>query len=97
MFEEGDHSRESRMLKIRTPEEDVTSLSISLKENLIYPYYTHFYHEDPKKSNLIVVFSEKRFLLSKDNYQRAVDYGLKHDVSLEELNIKPLDISQEDW
>lgn len=96
-FASGDPKRESRILKIRIPEKDVQKLSDSLKENLIYPYYTHFYHEDSKKNNLIVVFSNKKFLTSKDNYKTALDYGLANDVSSEEIAINPRDISQEDW
>ena len=96
-FAEGDSSRESRMLKIRVPGENVIKLADSLKDNIIYPYYTHFYHEDPRQNKLIVVFSGKKFLTNKDNFQRAVEYGLKHNVSKEELNINPRDISEEDW
>lgn len=96
-FAEGDPSRESRMFKVRVSEEDVIKLADSLKDNIIYPYYTHFYHEDPRQNKLIVIFSGKKFLTNKDNFQRAVEYGLKHDVSKEELNINPRDISEEDW
>lgn len=96
-FAESDSSRESRMLKIRVPEENVIKLADSLMDNIIYPYYTHFYHEDPKQNKLIVVFSGKKFLTNKDNFQTAVKYGLKHDVAKEELDINPRDISEEDW
>ena len=90
-------NRESRMLKVEVPEDEATNLAESLKENVFYPYYTHLYHEDPKNSNLIVVFSGKRFLIPKDNIKRAVDYGLAHDVLEQELDIKPKDISEETW
>lgn len=96
-FAEGNKSRESRMLKIQVPEEEVQSLADSLKDNIIYPYYTHFYHEDPNKDRLIVVFSGKKFLVGKNNFKRAVDYGLANDVFAEELDINPRDISQETW
>lgn len=96
-FSEDDPSLESKMYKIRVAEDDVQKLAESLKENIIYPYYTHFYHEDPKQNKLIVVFSGKKFLVGKDNFQRAVDYGLAHDISKEELDISPREISQEEW
>lgn len=92
-----DSNRESRMLKIEVPESEATHLAESLKDNIIYPYYSHLYHEDPKKSQLIVVFSEKKFLLSKDDISRAVEYGLSHDVSKDEMDIKPIDVAQENW
>ena len=96
-FGSGDPKRESRMLKVRIPEEEVQTLSQSLTKNIIYPYYTHFYHEDPKQNILIVVFSGQKFTLIKDNFKTAVDYGLTHGVSQEELDISPCDISEEDW
>ena len=96
MFGE-DTPRESRMLKIEVPEDEVTDLADSLKENIIYPYYTHLYHEDPKNPNLIVVFSGEKFLIPKDDMKKAVDYGLAHDVLEQELDIKPKDISEETW
>src|SRR3990167_7407526 len=83
-FAAGDPKRESRMLKVRVPEEEVHSLTQSLTKNIIYPYYTHFYNEDPKQNILIVVFSGKKFTLTKENLKAAVDYGLKHGVSQEE-------------
>ena len=96
-FAAGDAKRESRMLKVRVPETEVHSLAESLTKNIIYPYYTHLYHEDPKQNILIVVFSGKKFVLKKHNFKTAVDYGLKHGVSKEELDISPRDISQEKW
>jgi len=96
-FAEGDPSRESRMLKIQVPEEDIDELVKNLEENIIYPYYTHFYHEDPKINKLIVVFEGKRINTRKNDFKRAIDYGITHDVTREEMNIAPRDISQEAW
>jgi|SRR3989344_9617518 len=96
-FAASDPKRESRMLKVRVPETEVHSLAESLTKNIIYPYYTHFYHEDPKQNILIVVFFEKKFTLTKDDFKAAVEYGLKHGVSQKELDISPRDISEEDW
>jgi len=92
-----DTTRESRMLKIEVPEKEATDFADSLKKNIIYPYYTHLYHENPKNPNLIVVFSGERFLVPKDSIKRVVDYGLAHDVLEQELDIKPKDISEETW
>ena len=96
-FAPGDSSRQSRMLKIQVPEKNIDKLVEILKTNIIYPFYTHFYHEDPKVNKLIVVFEGKRINCRKDNFQRAVDYGLIHDVSRSEMDIKPRDVSQEIW
>ena len=96
-FAAGDVKRESRMLKVRVPETELHSLAEWLTKNIIYPYYTHFYHEDPKQNILIVVLSGKKFVIQKENFKVAVDYGLSHGGSQEELDIYPRDISQEKW
>ncbi|MEX0616251.1 MAG: hypothetical protein WD231_00390 [Candidatus Woykebacteria bacterium] len=95
-FAEGT-DRESRMLKVEVPEDEAPSLADLLEEKIIYPYYTHLYHEDPNKSQLIVVFSEKKFLLGKDDFSKAVEYGLANSVTEEEMQINPLDVSEETW
>ena len=95
-FAEGT-SRESKMLKVEVPEDKVHDLVDTIEETLIYPYYTHLYHEDPNKTQLIVVFSRKKFLSSKDSFKKALEYGLAHDVSKKELDIKPRDVSEETW
>lgn len=92
-----DTNRESRMLKVEVPEGDVTQLSDWLKENIEYPYYTHLYNEDPNKTQLIIIFSGQKLLLSKVDTKRAVEYGLSHDVSKSELGIKPREVAQETW
>lgn len=97
-FAEGDLSgRESRMLKIRIPEKDINKLINLLRKNIKHPFYTHFYHEDPKINKLIVVFEGKIINTGKNNFQRAIDYGITHGVTREEMNISPRDVLQEDW
>lgn len=96
-FAANDPKRASRMLKVRVPETEIYSLAASLTKNIIHPYYTHFYHEDPKQNILIVVFSGKKFVTQKENFQIAIDYGLKHGVSKEELDISPRDVDEERW
>lgn len=97
VFANDDPIRKSRMLKIQVPENKINSLIENLKDVIIYPFYTHFYHEDPKINKLIIVFSGKRIDTKKDNFQKVVDYGMAHGVIRDEMNISPRDISQEDW
>ncbi len=89
--------RESRMLKIQVPEKEIDRLTNRLIDWIIYPYYTHFYHEDPKNNTLIVVFSGKKIVTKKNNYQDAISYGVIHGVSRKEMDIYPRDMSQEEW
>lgn len=98
IFAENDSSgRRSRMCKIQVPEEDINALINILTTNTKYPYYSHFYHEDPKVNSLIVVFHGKRIDTKKDNFQIAIDYGIAHGVSREEMHIEPREISRESW
>ncbi len=92
-----DFEKNNPMYKIRVPEEEVLKFSADLKNKIIHPYYSHFYHEDPRKGNLIVVFANKRFLASKDTYKLAMDYGVSHEVSVEAMQIEPTDVSEERW
>lgn len=88
---------EGPMFKVRVPEEEVDNLADFLKENIIKPYYTHLYCEDPKIDRLVVVFTGKRMNTKKSNYHDAFDYGVTHGVSKEEMVIQPTDASQEQW
>ncbi|HVZ58904.1 MAG TPA: hypothetical protein VG935_04100 [Patescibacteria group bacterium] len=96
-FATNDPLRSSRMLKVRIPEERVEKLVKELKQNLISPYYAHLYHEDPKVNELIVVFQGRSLATHKNNFQPAVEYGLAHGVTSEEMDITPRDITQETW
>lgn len=96
-FAENEPDRKSRMLKLRVPEQDVEHLSDILSNNIIFPYYTHLYPEDPENKNLIIIFSGQKFVLKKYSYQEAVDYGLAHQVTAEEMRISPLEVADEDW
>jgi carbonic anhydrase len=88
---------ESFMYKIRVPEKDIHAVTEFLKNNILYPYYTHLYHEDPKNDTLIVVFKGKIFNMCKSNFVDAINYGISHGVTKEQMDIKPRDIQEERW
>ncbi|HNZ85415.1 MAG TPA: hypothetical protein PKW38_03855 [Paludibacteraceae bacterium] len=60
-------------------------------------WYSHFYHEDPDKTQMIVTFYKKIFLVSKNNCSKAIEYGLKQGVPAEQLDFQPRDVSKETW
>lgn len=89
--------RESKMLKIEIPEQDIELISHKITDSLIYPYYSHLYHEDPENHRLVILFSKKRFDENKKSYPQAMSYGLTHGVAKEEMAIEPADIAEEKW
>lgn len=95
-FSEGT-DRESRMLKLLVPKEDISSLSTQLMNNIAYPYYCHLYAEDPESTELVVIFKNKMFKTSKQEYNDAIQYGTEHEVSRDEMNISPVKIAEESW
>jgi len=95
-FEAG-MSGESPMYKMEIPEYEASHLSNFLKNNLKYPYYAHLYHENPQNNTMIVVFAGKVFHTFKDNLQEAIAYGIRHGVTEEQMDIKPTNISEENW
>lgn len=88
---------ESSMYKMEIPEDEVSDVSTFLKNNLKYPYYAHLYHEDPKNNTMIVVFSKQLFHTSKDHPKDAVAYGVQHGVTVEQMDMKPRNIADENW
>ena len=88
---------ESTMYKMEIPIKEVSVVSHFLKNNLKFPYYAHLYHEDPNENALIVVFSGQVFNTSKDNPKDAIEYGIQHGVSKEQMDMKPRNIAEEKW
>lgn len=97
IFARGDSERESRMLKVRVSEQEVNELVQLLEKNIIYPYYAHLYHEDPKINKLIVIFQGHITHTQKNNFKDVVNYGIAHDVAPEEMDVKPRDVTSELW
>lgn len=97
VFAANDPTRKSRMLKLRVPEDDVDELVNSLTRNLIAPYYTHLYSEDPIDDSLYVIFPNQKFFTKKSSHQDAIDYGLTHGVISTEMDISPVNIAKEEW
>jgi len=96
LFESGT-PQESVMYKLEIPITDTNSITNFLMYNLKCPYYAHLYHEDPTNDSLIVIFTDKIFHSSKINFTDAVDYGVSHGVTKEQMDIKPRDIRDEEW
>lgn len=90
---------EWHMLKVEVPAGKIHDFTKKLMQALKKhePWYIHFYHEDPKKSQMIVVFAGKKFLTNKDDPKDAIKYGLGIGIPREQLVIKPNDVSKEEW
>ena len=58
-------------------------------------WYEHFYNNS---DNLVVVFKEKVFKISKskDTWQEMLEYGKALEIAEEQLNIFPLDFEDEE-
>mgnify|MGYP001564923605 CR=1 FL=1 len=85
------------MYKMEIPENEVSQVANLLKENIIFPYYAHIYHEDQKKNILIVIFAGQLFHTTKDNPKDAIAYGIQHGVTEDQMDIKPRNIAEENW
>lgn len=96
LFEKGT-PRESNMYKIEIPENEIDVVTAFLKKDLIHPYYSHFYHEDPENDSLVIVFNGIIFNAQKSNFVDALNYGTSHGVTKEQMNVKPRDVQEERW
>lgn len=87
------------MLKVEIPEEKIEEFIKRLAKVIKphEPWYAHFYHEDPRKTNMIVVFSKEIILITKNKPEKAVEYGLRIGIPLAQLDFKPNDILKETW
>ncbi len=97
--EEIDSTTTWHIHKVQIPEEQILKFieTVAEKTDSNGTWYSHFYHEDPNKKQMIVTFYKKILLVSKDNCIEAVDYGLKQGIPAEQLDFQPRDISEETW
>lgn len=87
------------MHKVQIAEENIHEFTKELIEKMDPNgrWYSHFYHEDPNKTQMIVTFYKKRFCESKDNFDRSVEYGLQEGIPQEQLDFVPRDVADEEW
>ncbi len=64
-------------------------------------WYIHLYHEDPKRTNMIIIFDDAYFNASKNldhpQTQKAIHHGLSMGIPKDQLDFEPREVASEKW
>lgn len=90
---------EWHLRKVKIPDEKIHDFTKKLMGEIKDDgkWYAHFYHEDPLKDHLIVVFPNERKLVGKAHLERAIEYGLSIGIPKDQLGFKPRNVNEETW